>query len=66
MSIIKKCPFCGSNGKIDTDKWPIDFEDGKYQSQVVCIICRSFGPSHMSQYKDLAENEAIRLWNKRV
>lgn len=75
--MIKRCPFCGCEAKLEEFRLPTDsqFSDDIQKFYVTCTECKAIGkPIYLrnAQYRDTyleevhkAEKEAIDAWNLR-
>lgn len=64
---LASCPFCGSGGDAEPDKWFRIFRDGRSAYQVVCVDCGARGPSIPTVHtkKDGVVSVCVKAWNLR-
>jgi len=63
MIEIKKCPFCGSDAKLEVKE-----EKNIYSKDKMCVectVCNAKGPDFFMVTHYFRKNEVIKAWNNR-
>jgi Lar family restriction alleviation protein len=67
MEELKPCPFCGGKAFVATVEHPKESRPNyRFYGNIICIICQaSCGTTGFELTKDVADEKAIKAWNRR-